>query len=272
MESTHRTPLTIAALRARNAMILLISWTAGSVDAISYYGLGHVFTANMTGNSVLLAIALGGQASGLIIERNIVALAAFLLGTAFGGYIILLKPERSTPAEREWPLEVTIALSAETALLVLFSVVWELLYFGSRTSFVSSSALAASSTYLLIAICAVAMGIQSVAISHLGVWGVVTTYITGTYLGLITGVVKRVGGRNPKSERSRKMTESQTGQELENRPAEQRHSLKLQGLVLLVYGVGAATSGAVFADANWLVPMLPLVSAVIVIVLGEGFA
>jgi hypothetical protein len=36
-----------------------LAWVGGSLDAISYLALGHVFTVNMTGNTVLLAMALG---------------------------------------------------------------------------------------------------------------------------------------------------------------------------------------------------------------------
>src|SRR5205807_3865645 len=41
----------------RDAMVLLLTWAAGGVDAISYLGLGHVFTANMTGNAVQIGRA-----------------------------------------------------------------------------------------------------------------------------------------------------------------------------------------------------------------------
>ncbi len=41
-------------------MLLMLTWAAGSVDAISYLGLGHVFTAMMTGNTVLLGLADSG--------------------------------------------------------------------------------------------------------------------------------------------------------------------------------------------------------------------
>ena len=34
--------------------LLLLTLTTGLVDAVSFLGLGHVFTANMTGNVVFL--------------------------------------------------------------------------------------------------------------------------------------------------------------------------------------------------------------------------
>src|SRR5262249_18450036 len=59
---------------------------AGVIDAVSYLGLGHVFTANMTGNVVFLAFAAAG-ASGLSVPRSGTALVAFLVGAVVGGWI-----------------------------------------------------------------------------------------------------------------------------------------------------------------------------------------
>ena len=53
----------------------LLGMTAvtGLVDAVSFLSLGHVFTANMTGNIVLLAFATA-HVSGLSIARSLTAL------------------------------------------------------------------------------------------------------------------------------------------------------------------------------------------------------
>jgi uncharacterized membrane protein YoaK (UPF0700 family) len=40
--------------------LLGLTVVTGVVDAVSFLGLGHVFTANMTGNVVFLGFALGG--------------------------------------------------------------------------------------------------------------------------------------------------------------------------------------------------------------------
>src|SRR5438094_4351939 len=40
--------------------LLTLTGVTGLVDAVSFLGLGHVFTANMTGNVVLLAFAVAG--------------------------------------------------------------------------------------------------------------------------------------------------------------------------------------------------------------------
>ena len=64
----------------------LLGMTAvtGLVDAVSFLSLGRVFTANMTGNIVLLAFATA-HVSGLSIARSLTALLAFLVGAILGG-------------------------------------------------------------------------------------------------------------------------------------------------------------------------------------------
>src|ERR1700742_1236078 len=66
------------------ATLLALTLVTGVVDAVSFLGLGRVFTANMTGNVVLLGFAVAG-APGLSISRSLVSLAAFLAGAAIGG-------------------------------------------------------------------------------------------------------------------------------------------------------------------------------------------
>src|ERR1700694_1000194 len=64
--------------------LLLLTFTTGVVDAVSYLGLGHVFTANMTGNIVLLGFGIAGG-TGLPVLAPLVSLAAFLVGAGAGG-------------------------------------------------------------------------------------------------------------------------------------------------------------------------------------------
>src|SRR5712675_3811175 len=64
--------------------LLVLTFTTGIIDAASYLGLGHVFTANMTGNIVLLGFGIAGS-GGLPVSAPLVSLAAFLTGSAVGG-------------------------------------------------------------------------------------------------------------------------------------------------------------------------------------------
>src|SRR5207245_2693798 len=77
-----------AAPVASPAILLAMTGVTGVVDAVSFLAMGHVFTANMTGNIVLLGFALAG-AAGLSVSRSSVALIAFLAGAVGGGRMTL---------------------------------------------------------------------------------------------------------------------------------------------------------------------------------------
>src|SRR2546428_7579934 len=76
MTQPHESPLP-------GALVVLPAAT-GLIDAVSYLALGHVLTANMTGNVVFLGFAVAG-APGLSIPRSAVSLGAFLAGAVAGG-------------------------------------------------------------------------------------------------------------------------------------------------------------------------------------------
>jgi uncharacterized membrane protein YoaK (UPF0700 family) len=82
----------------------------GLVDAISFLGLGRIFTANMTGNVVFLGFAAGG-APGISAARSIAALCAFAGGSVCGGRFI--NSRERTPIAR-----LLITTYVETALLL----------------------------------------------------------------------------------------------------------------------------------------------------------
>src|ERR1700756_5217487 len=66
--------------------LLVMTAVTGLVDAVSFLSLGRVFTANMTGNIVLLAFATA-RVPGLSVARSLTALAAFLVGAILGGRV-----------------------------------------------------------------------------------------------------------------------------------------------------------------------------------------
>src|SRR5437762_11957851 len=67
--------------------LLPLTFTTGLVDAVSYLGLGRVFTANMTGNVVLLGFGIAG-AGGLPVVAPVVSLVSFLVGAGAGGVLV----------------------------------------------------------------------------------------------------------------------------------------------------------------------------------------
>jgi uncharacterized membrane protein YoaK (UPF0700 family) len=65
-------------------VLLGMTATTGIVDAVTLLASGRVFTANMTGNVLVLGFALAG-ARGFSIPRSSMAWIAFLVGAAAGG-------------------------------------------------------------------------------------------------------------------------------------------------------------------------------------------
>jgi uncharacterized membrane protein YoaK (UPF0700 family) len=156
--STHAT--------ARVGVLLGLTVVTGVVDAVSFLGLGHIFTANMTGNVVFLGFALGG---GLDVSawRSATALVAFALGSVYGGWLAN-RPGRD-PAQ---PL--AIAMRLESLLLALAAIA-ALLVNGA----------ASAAVYPVIVLTAVAMGLRNAVVRKAGVADLATTVLTGTITGLM---------------------------------------------------------------------------------------
>src|SRR6476620_9977839 len=94
-------------------VLLAMTAVTGLVDAVSFLSLGRVFTANMTGNRVLLAFATA-HVSGLSIARALLALLAFLVGAILGGRVMARASADSQIrfAAQAFLLEVAFLLAA----------------------------------------------------------------------------------------------------------------------------------------------------------------
>lgn len=238
-------PVPMLSRGQRDSLVLLLAWAAGSVDAIGFLGLGHVFTANMTGNTVLLGLSLG-EGRSLAAVANIVALIGFTLGVAFGALIV----ERDTK-KGEWDRRVTGALFLEALMLAAFTLFWHLTPGGEARS---SAAL-----YILIALSAAAMGIQSAAVRRLNLPGVATTYVTGTMTSLIAGLTSKLHASRPAPQESAMGT----------KPAGSH--MGLQASVIVIYGLSALASGFFQIHVPQLVAIAPLF-AISVVLLFVSFA
>lgn len=170
--------------RLNNTLPLLLhiaTTVTGLIDAISYLALGHVFTANMTGNVVFLAFAVAG-APGLSIERSLTALVAFLIGALIGGRLATRASELVRP---NW---VTTALTIETALLLVATLAAVNFRDSSRSLWQS---------YLVIVLTAVAMGIRNATVRKMGIPDFTTTVLTLTITGLAADSTL-AGGTSPR--------------------------------------------------------------------------
>ncbi len=187
-----------------SAYLLTLALAAGFVDAASFLGLGRVFTANMTGNTVLLAIALA-RGSGNAAARSLAALGGFCGGAALGVAMTSIKGP--------WPAIAARALALEVAALAALLAVWAALGVAAVGD-------------VLIVTAGIAMGAQSAAVRASDVRGVNTTYMTGTLVNAIAGLLRR----------------GQSGAETAGRPT-------LPGAAWATYGIGAL--GGAFAEPAW---------------------
>ncbi|MGH2864343.1 MAG: YoaK family protein [Solirubrobacteraceae bacterium] len=169
----RRSPEEQGRLRAR-ALLTALALAAGCSDAVTYVSLGHVFTANMTGNTVLLGIAIiAGSAVG--VARSACAVVGFCLGVALAARGI------GARRGRLWSRRVTIALLAEALTLAALA------------SWAAVLGTAGSQVYWMIALSGVAMGAQSAAVQAVAIPGVATTYITGTLTGAVAAAAAGTG-------------------------------------------------------------------------------
>ncbi len=153
----------------------------GLIDAISYLALGHVFTANMTGNVVFLAFAVAG-APGLSITRSLTALVAFLAGALIGGRVATFLSGVFTPS---W---ITTALSLESALLLVATL--------AAINFRDSSG-SSFQLYSIIVLTACAMGIRNATVRKMAIPDLTTTVLTLTITGLAADS-RFAGGTSPR--------------------------------------------------------------------------
>lgn len=153
--------------------LMALAVAAGAFDALSYLGLHGVFPANMTGNTVVLAVSLARH-SGREAVRAGTALGGFAAGVAAGTWLI---PRR----HRVWPASVVRSLGLEVAAVLALLIWWH------------STGVAGVRLWLIV-LAAGAMGIQSAAVHASHVGGVTTTYMTGTYMNAVVRATNRLRG------------------------------------------------------------------------------
>lgn len=197
---------------ARDVILAFLAVAAGCVDAASFLGLGQVLTAAMTGNTVLLGLALG-QADVQAALRSSVALLGFFAGTLLGAAIV----ERGD--RPIWSPAVAAALAVELVLLAALAAAWQL----------AEGHLPIDPRYPLIALAGLAMGLQSVVAHRAGVTGIATTYVTGTLTTLATRLIRSLRKRAAREPRG-----------------EDTVPVWFPAVVWLAYGLGAAFAGATY--------------------------
>jgi uncharacterized membrane protein YoaK (UPF0700 family) len=146
--------------------LLVLTFTTGLVDAVSYLGLGHVFTANMTGNVVLLGFGIA-RSGGLAVVAPLVSLGSMLVGAGAGGVLARRVGHRH-------PTHVARALAIETSVI------------GAAAIFVAAVSVQPNrlSGDVVIALLAFAMGVRNATVRRIGVPDLSTTVLTLTLTGV----------------------------------------------------------------------------------------
>lgn len=222
-----------------DVILVLLAGVAGSIDVTSYFQF-HTFTANMTGNTILLGLSIGeGKLASSM--HSMTALLAFIAGAFLGAFIVEKK-------DRGWSSNITRSIAVESIFITAFSTL----------SFYHAQSLSNVILYISIILSAAAMGMQSAAIRHLKIPGVVTTFITGTITSIAMSTVNglRMGFKKHEKNKSK----IPIVKNLEQR-------VTLQVIIFFVYALTAVFTGWIEYHGAVLLPVFPLVLIVCVLII-----
>lgn len=226
----------------RDLLLIILAVSAGSADGWGYFGLGHAFVANMTGNTVLVAMSLLGYGHDL--TQRAIAMGCYLVGVMLAAMLT-----RSVREGSQWPRQVSATLLLEAILLIGAEIAWiSILRYPAQ-----DAAFAGRIHHFLLGVVAFAIGIQSGAMLQLRIPGIVTTYITGTWTSLSSGLVRLASGKRLGPPRKKLAFEER---------------LLLQGAVLMFYFLSAVLAGWVLKNLPAAVGVIPAASVLVVAVFG----
>lgn len=211
---------------------VLLTFGSGAMDVTSFTRLGGVFASVMTGNIVVFGLSLA-RGSVSLASHTLTAVAGYVLGVVVGTRVAWFHGRRSPgrTSDSPWPPHVTMAFLLEFLLIAGVATGWE----------ITSGKPAGGTQFVMLALAACAMGIQSAAVMDMGLKEVSTTFLTGTLTGLVGSLAARDG---------------------------RRVGLRRPG-VLFGLASGAILAGVLVAYVPDLTPALPLGAVATVIVLGS---
>jgi uncharacterized membrane protein YoaK (UPF0700 family) len=149
-----------------------LTWTAGFVDALGFLSLRQIYVANMSGNTIAVAIHLSKH-DWSEAWAHLCPLLAFVPGLIAGDAIVDIGKRLKLQAA------LSPAVLLEAAALAVFLIL------GNRT--ISAHGEVGGSYgfnfAFLVGLLAFAMGLQNGAVRRIGALKDVHTYVTGTLLG-----------------------------------------------------------------------------------------
>ena len=160
-----------------NLGLTLLSLASGCTDVLSFIKLGEVFTSAMTGNTALLAIAIGrGQM--LAASRSLTALLGFVLGAAVATLVYA-----SGHGEQNARRTLRQLLLLELVFLGSCAALWS----------VSRVPVQGSTLYIVILLSAVSMGIQGVVARRINSPGISTIVFTSVLISMVMSLTGKIG-------------------------------------------------------------------------------
>ena len=157
---------------------ILLAWIAGFIDAVGYLVLMHVFPAHMSGNTVAAASHLGAGQFSEVLRRGF-PIPMFVLGV-FWGALVGRAMQLKAVARRFAP-----SFIAETMLLVLFVALTIRVKPPAHISGIRA--------YSLVALLALAMGLQNATLRCARGMAVRTTFISGMLVNMAEGAASFFG-------------------------------------------------------------------------------
>jgi len=175
--------------RSRQQLLTLIAialtFASGANDVFAFTRLGGVFTSVMTGNIVFFGLAVAERSVSLA-SHTAVSIGGYMIGVAVATWVSHGVKKRSASGQASvLPRHVSWALAAELVLLAGGAVGWEIT--GARAR--------GWAEFVLLAVAAAAMGVQSAAVNEMGFSNFSTTFLTGTLTWLVSSVTRPGGGR-----------------------------------------------------------------------------
>ena len=152
--------------------LVWLSFASGCTDVLSFLEFGDVFTSAMTGNTALLAIAIGRDHL-LAASHSLTALLGFAVGVMLAAALSGLRDEGQSPRKRLGRL-----LLVEHACLGGCAALW----------IASSASFEGGAPYAIILLSAVSMGIQGVAARVMGSTGISTIVFTSVLISIVTSL------------------------------------------------------------------------------------
>lgn len=219
-------------------LALALGWVAGFVDGVGYITLYHLFTAHMSGNSVGLGVDIG-QGHWLDALHRVTPIIVYVVGVGVGAALIEAGYRRGIRAT------ASAVLAVEAVALLLVITIGSGHLTGQQVDTRTGGIF-----YLLAALLAGAMGLQSATLRRVSGRTVRTNFVTGILTNLAEDLVVVALTRR------RKRT-AETG-------AAMRRAGLLSG-IWVTYLVGAIV-GAVL-DFQWRLEALALPLTVLAVVI-----